>query len=67
MSDHHEKDKESDQEKKRVYKMINNKKRKELIYLITQKYMNIVDAAKEAGVNYENAKAIYRTYRQEGR
>ena len=29
--------------------------------------MNIINAANKIGINYENAKAIYRTYRQEGR
>lgn len=38
-----------------------------LISLIEGKKLNITSAAKLMGINYENAKAIYRTYRLQGR
>ena len=47
--------------------MISNEKRLGLIKLITQDKMKIIDAAKMLDIPYENAKAIYRTYKIEGR
>ena len=54
-------------EPKRRYNLINDTTRKLLISLIVDEELNIVTAAERAGVNYENAKAIYRVYRTQGR
>mgnify|MGYP006893408301 CR=1 FL=1 len=51
----------------RRYKLVGNELRYQLIINITEKEMSIKDAAKKTGINYENAKAIYRTYKLEGR
>jgi len=52
---------------KRQYHTITNDQRLNLISLITVQGLNIVEASKQTGINYENAKAIYRVYRLEGR
>ena len=41
--------------------------RHRLINYIVDDKMNIVTAAEKAGINYENAKVIYRVYRIENR
>jgi hypothetical protein len=41
--------------------------RNRLIDYIVNDKLNIVTAAEKAGINYENAKAIYRIYRTQGR
>ena len=51
---------------RRSYKRVSNKRRKRLIRLLKQK-KSIKEAAELVGVNYENAKAIYRVYRLENR
>ena len=51
---------------RRTYNIVSNSKRQELIALLQSK-MSIKNAAIEAGINYENAKAIYRTYRLQDR
>ena len=51
----------------RRYKLVGNEKRHNLITFIDEHHMSITDAAEKTGINYENAKAIYRTYKQEGR
>ena len=52
---------------KRKYSLINDDMRSKLITYIVDDKLNIVTAAKKAGINYENAKAIYRIYRTQGR
>lgn len=37
--------------------------RAKLVSYIVDEKLNIVTAAEKAGINYENAKAIYRIYR----
>ena len=48
---------------KRNYAKVNDKMRYDLIKLIANQKLTIRDAAKQLDLNYENAKAIYRTYR----
>ena len=38
-----------------------------LVKLISEEKMTIRDAAKQMNINYENAKAIYRTFRKSNR
>lgn len=52
---------------KRKYKPITDAKRKELLRYIHKDKMKIVQAAKLAGIDYENAKAINRVFRLQGR
>lgn len=47
----------------RSYVKINDKTREELVELITSRNLSIRDAAQQMNINYENAKAIYRTFR----
>ena len=49
-----------------LYQKVSDEKRKELIDLINDG-VSIRQASKRAGVNYENAKTIYRAYSKEGR
>ena len=51
----------------RGYKLISDKKRHMLIDLIQKQNMKIIDAAEIMDIPYENAKAIFRIYKQEGR
>ena len=51
----------------RRYQLVGNELRHQLIAMITEMNMSITDAAIKCGINYENAKAIYRTYKLEGR
>ena len=48
---------------KRKYSLINDEMRARLISYIVDDKLNIVTAAEKSGINYENAKAIYRIYR----
>lgn len=48
---------------KRTYQKVSEEKSKILIELLQTNNMSIKDAAKTAGINYESAKAIYRTRR----
>jgi endonuclease V-like protein UPF0215 family len=52
---------------KRKYNLINDEMRSRLVSYIVDEKLNIVTAAEKAGINYENAKAIYRIYRTQGR
>ena len=52
---------------KRKYSLINDEMRARLISYIVDEKLNIVTAAEKSGINYENAKAIYRIYRTQGR
>ena len=52
--------------RKRSYTKVSDKQRIELIELLKQN-MSIKDAADFMGINYENAKVIYRVYRIENR
>ena len=47
----------------RTYSQVNDPMRYGLIKLISEEKMTIRDAAKKMNINYENAKAIYRTFR----
>ena len=49
------------------YTRVTNAQRHELIRLLVYCGCNISKAAEQSGINYENAKLIYRIYRQEGR
>ena len=49
---------------KRQYTKVTDEKRLELIDLLN-KNMSIKEASDQMGINYENAKAIYRVYRLE--
>ena len=51
---------------KRAYTKVTDEKRLELIDLLNQN-MSIKEASDQMGINYENAKAIYRVYRLEQR
>ena len=51
---------------KRPYTKVTDEKRLELIDLLNQN-MSIKEASDQMGINYENAKAIYRVYRLEQR
>lgn len=64
---HDLKPKASKPKPKRRYNLINDEMRSRLISLIVDDKLNIVTAAERAGINYENAKAIYRIYRTQGR
>lgn len=48
-------------------KKVSNEVRHQLLDFIVNKKMKIVEAAHLLNVKYENAKAIYRVYRKEGR
>lgn len=50
----------------RKYARVNDELRQQLISLLDDN-MSIKDAAKQIGINYENAKVINRIYREEGR
>jgi len=59
---------DSDENKpRRKYMLINNEMREKLVSLIVNEGFKIVAAAELIGINYENAKAIYRIYRNDGR
>jgi hypothetical protein len=47
----------------RTYTQVGNKVRAALIQLLEEEKLTIRDASKQMNLNYENAKAIYRTYR----
>ena len=49
---------------KRSYTKVKDSQRNELIALLDQN-MSIKDASDQMGINYENAKAIFRVYRLE--
>ena len=49
---------------KRAYTKVTDEQRLELIRLLDQN-MSIKDASDQMGINYENAKAIFRVYRLE--
>lgn len=49
------------------YTRVTNQQRHELIRLLVYGGCNITQAAAASGVNYENAKLIYRIYKAEGR
>ena len=51
---------------RREYTLVSNEKRAELIALLNNNN-NIRSAAEQVGIKYENAKAIYRTYRLQNR
>jgi hypothetical protein len=51
----------------RRYNYITDSKRLELIDLITNNQMLITEAAAVLGIKYENAKAIYRVFKTNGR
>ena len=51
----------------RRYKLVNNQMRHELLQYIVDNNMSNIDAAQKTGINYENAKAIFRIYRNEAR
>lgn len=51
----------------RTYHRVSNQKRLMIIHLIQNLNHTIKQAAKAVGVGYENAKAIYRVYRESGR
>ena len=51
----------------RKYTLVSNQMRHELLQYIVDDHMSIIDAADRTGIKYENAKAIFRTYRNEGR
>lgn len=55
-----------DKKGKRSYTRVNDKQRIELIDLL-EREMSIKEASDRMGINYENAKAIYRIYRLERR
>lgn len=42
-------------------------KRRQLVDLIENKKLRIIDAAEMVNIPYENAKAIYRVFKNEGR
>lgn len=65
--DHRDKAKVFKAKPKRKYNLINDEMRSKLISLIVDDKLNIVTAAERSGINYENAKAIYRIYRTQGR
>lgn len=52
---------------KKQYRIIEDTQRFQLLDLIVKDKMSIVQAARETGIHYENAKAIYRVYRLQGR
>ena len=52
---------------KREYKKISNEKRKLLIDTVNEQGLKIKQAAAQLGIPYENAKAIFRVYRNEMR
>ena len=47
----------------RQYEKVTNIQREQILHAIVVMNHSIADASKLTGVNYENAKAIYRTYR----
>ena len=51
---------------RRNYTHVDNEKRNDLIALLQSK-ISIKNAAEQVGINYECAKAIYRTYRLQDR
>jgi len=51
----------------RKYSKVMDSDRKILIDLITNRGKTIKQSASETGISYENAKAIYRIYRNENR
>lgn len=52
---------------KRKYRHIDDSKRQKLIQLFTSKDITITRAANKLAIPYENAKAILRTFRKQGR
>ena len=59
-------DKEKNLGRKRPYTKVTDQQRTQLIDLLDQN-MSIKDASDTMGINYENAKAIFRVYRLEKR
>ena len=57
----------NDEAIRRQYSKVSNEKREELLILIVDQKMTITEAAEKTGIKYENAKAIYRIFREEGR
>jgi len=53
--------------KKRRYTKVTDEQRVELIRKITQEKRTCIDVAAEMGLDYENAKLIFRVYKREGR
>jgi hypothetical protein len=51
----------------RNYKTVNDEMRAELIRLVTKEFYTIKTAALAIGIHYENAKAIFKTYRTKSR
>ena len=54
-------------ESRRHYQSISNDKRVELIRLVHEEKRSVKDAAKMLEIPYENAKAINKVYKREGR
>ena len=55
------------EDRKKSYVHVSNEMRVELIRLINEDNHSIMAASKITGIAYPNAKAIYQTYRYEGR
>ena len=53
--------------KKRRYMRVTDEQREELISKIVNDKRTCIDVASEMGLDYENAKLIYRVYKREGR
>lgn len=53
--------------RKTSYKLVTDVERELLVRCIVDDELSIIEAAGIVGVPYENAKAIYRVYRMEGR
>ena len=51
----------------RTYSQVGDQLRLDLVKLIAEQKFTIRDAAKQLEINYENAKAIYRTFRMQKR
>ena len=51
----------------RSYSQVDDQLRFDLVKLIAEQKLTIRDAAKQLDINYENAKAIYRTFRMHKR
>ena len=48
----------------RAYRRINYRQREELYLLVKQRGLKVKQAARLVGINYENAKAIYRSLKK---
>ena len=49
------------------YNPVSNERRKELLRLVNEEYMSIRQAALRCNISYPTAKAINRTFKEEGR